>query len=59
MVVYKPLFTDAELGENFAEDIVVGDFAGDCSQMVDDLADLLAQQVGREALLKCRESSLQ
>lgn len=42
MAVYKPLFADAEFREYLAENIVVGDFAGDGTQVVDDLADVFA-----------------
>ena len=36
------LFTDAEFREYLAENIVVGDFACDGAQVVDDLADVFA-----------------
>lgn len=42
MAVYKPSFTDAEFREYLAENIVVGDFACDGAQVVDDLADVFA-----------------
>lgn len=42
MAVYKPLLTDAEFREYLAENIVVGDFACDGAQVVDDLADVFA-----------------
>lgn len=42
MAVYKPLFTDAEFREYLDENIVVGDFACDGAQVVDDLADVFA-----------------
>jgi len=42
MAVYKPLFADAEFREYLAENIVVGDFACDGAQVVDDLADVFA-----------------
>jgi len=42
MVVYKPSFTDAEFREYLDENIVVGDFACDGAQVVDDLADVFA-----------------
>lgn len=41
-VVYKPSFTDAEFREYLDENIVVGDFACDGAQVVDDLADVFA-----------------
>ena len=40
--VYKPSFADAEFREYLAENIVVGDFACDGAQVVDDLADVFA-----------------
>lgn len=42
MAVYKPSFTDAEFREYLDENIVVGDFACDGAQVVDDLADVFA-----------------
>lgn len=42
MAVYKPSFADAEFREYLAENIVVGDFACDGAQVVDDLADVFA-----------------
>ena len=36
------LFSDAEFREYLAENIVVGDFACDGAQVVDDLADIFA-----------------
>ena len=42
MAVYKPSFPDAEFREYLAENIVVGDFACDGAQVVDDLADVFA-----------------
>lgn len=41
-VVYKPLLADAEFREYLDENIVVGDFACDGAQVVDDLADVFA-----------------
>ena len=40
--VSKPSFSDAEFREYLAENIVVGDFACDGAQVVDDLADVFA-----------------
>lgn len=40
--VYKPSFADAEFREYLDENIVVGDFACDGAQVVDDLADVFA-----------------
>lgn len=42
MAVYKPSFADAEFREYLDENIVVGDFACDGAQVVDDLADVFA-----------------
>lgn len=42
MAVYKPSFAYAEFREYLAENIVVGDFACDGAQVVDDLADVFA-----------------
>ena len=42
MAVYKPLFANTEFREYLAENIVVGDFACDGAQVVDDLADVFA-----------------
>lgn len=49
MAVYKPSFPDAELREDVAEDLVRGDLSGDGAQVVEDVAELLAQQVGGAA----------
>lgn len=43
------LFSDAELREDVAEDLVRGDLSGDGAQVVEDVAELLAQQVGGAA----------
>ena len=40
--IYKPSFADAEFREYLDENIVVGDFACDGAQVVDDLADVFA-----------------
>lgn len=42
MAVSKLSFADAEFREYLAENIVVGDFACDGAQVVDDLADVFA-----------------
>lgn len=42
MAAYKPSLSDAEFREYLAENIVVGDFACDGAQVVDDLADVFA-----------------
>ena len=43
------LLSDAELREDVAEDLVRGDLSGDGAQVVEDVAELLAQQVGGAA----------
>ena len=48
MVVYKPLFADAEILENIPEDFVGGDFADDGAEVVEGFADVLGDEVGRE-----------
>ena len=47
MVVYKPSFADAEFREDLTENLVIGDCAGDGADVVNDLPDILAQQIGR------------
>lgn len=42
MAAYKPSLADAEFREYLDENIVVGDFACDGAQVVDDLADVFA-----------------
>lgn len=42
MAISKPSLSDAEFREYLAENIVVGDFACDGAQVVDDLADVFA-----------------
>lgn len=42
MAVSKPSLADAEFREYLDENIVVGDFACDGAQVVDDLADVFA-----------------
>ena len=46
-VVYKPSFADAEFREDLTENLVIGDCAGDGADVVNDLPDILAQQIGR------------
>lgn len=50
--VSKPSFADAELGEDVGEDVVGGDLAGDGAQVVEDLAELFAEQVGGETCVE-------
>ncbi len=45
------LLAHAEVGEDFAEDVVGGDFAGDFAEVVDCFADVLAHEVAADALL--------
>lgn len=49
MAVYKPSFPDAELREDVSEDLVRGDLSSDGAQVVEDVVELLAQQVGGAA----------
>lgn len=46
------LFADAELGEDVVEDFVGGDLAGDGAKVVEDLAEVFAQQVGGKAFVE-------
>ena len=41
----EPLLSDAEAGEDVAEDVVGGDFAGDFAQIVHGFAYVLADEV--------------
>ena len=41
------LLADAELGEDGLEDVGGGDFAGDLAEVVEDAADVLAEEVRR------------
>jgi hypothetical protein len=55
-----PSFSDAELPENFTEDLVGGDFAGDGAEVVEGFAEVLGEEVGGEgceALLDAGEGS--
>ena len=42
-MLYVLLFPDAEFGEDGLEDVVGGDVAGDFSEVVEGLANVLAQ----------------
>ena len=42
---YKGLFAYAEVGKDGVEDVVGGDFASDLAKVVDNAADVLAQQI--------------
>lgn len=46
------LFADAEVAEDVAKDLVSGDIAGDGGEVVDALADVLAQEIARYAVLE-------
>jgi len=46
MAVYKPSFAYAELREDFAEDFVSADFAGDAAEGAECFAKVLREQVG-------------
>lgn len=48
-LIINYLFPDAELREDVAEDLVRGYLSSDGAQMVEDVAELLAQQVGGAA----------
>lgn len=52
------LFSDAKLGEDGAEDFVGRDLAGDFAQVVHALADILSEEVAREAGLQAVEGAL-
>lgn len=54
MAVSKPSLADAELGEDSVEDFVGRYAAGDGAEVVEDLADVFAQQVGREVVGESR-----
>ena len=51
-VVSKILFADAEVGEDFTEDVVGGDFAGDFAEPVEALANVLVQQVAAQTAVQ-------
>ena len=46
------LFPDAEVGEDVAEDFIGADFAGDGAEVIEGLAEVLGNQIGRDAVLK-------
>ena len=46
------LFADAEVGEDFTEDVVGGDFTGDGAEPVEALADVLTEEVATQAVVK-------
>ena len=55
ITIYLPtqnLLSDAEVGEDFCEDGIGGDFAGDFAEPVEAFADVLVEEVAGEAALK-------
>lgn len=61
IVVYRLLFADAEFRKDVLEDFVGGDgtTGGDGAEVVDDLADIFAQQVGGKVVAETFESSVE
>ena len=47
------LLSDAEFGEDGVEDVVGGDFAGYLAEVVEYLADILADKVRRDIVVEC------
>ena len=45
-------FSDAEVLEDIAQDVIGGDIAGDGGEVVDALADVLTQEIARYAVLE-------
>ena len=56
-MIIKYLLADAEFGEDGAEDFVGRDLAGDFAQIVHALADVLGEEVAREAGLQAVEGA--
>lgn len=56
-MIINYLFTDAEFGEDGAEDFVGRDLAGDFAQVVHALANVLGEKVAREAGLQAIEGA--
>lgn len=57
---FLPLLSDAEMGEDVAEDFVGGDLvAGDVGQMVEGLSQVLGYEVAGEILPKCCRYTLE
>ena len=52
------LLADAEVGEDFAQDVVGGDFAGDLAQIVHALANVLAHKVAAQTRAKSVDAAL-
>ena len=50
--MFSILFAHAEVGEDFTEDGVGGDFAGDFTQPVEAFADVLVEQIAGQAVVK-------
>ena len=57
-MLYALLFPDAEVGEDVAEDVVGGDAAGDFGEGGDGGADILGQELLRDARLQGAECRL-
>ena len=53
---YANLLADAEFGEDGVEDVVGGDVAGDLAQVVEGLADVLAEKIRWQVVVHCRDS---
>ena len=51
------LFADAEVGEDFAEDVVGADFACDFAEVVHTFADVLAYEVAAEAAVEAVDAA--
>ena len=50
------LLPDAEFGEDGLEDVVGGDVAGDLAEVVEGLADVLAEKIRWQVVVHCRDS---
>ena len=48
---FPALLSDAEAGEDVAEDVVGGDFAGDFAEVVHCFANVLAHEVAADAVV--------
>ena len=53
----KGLFADAEVGEDFAEDVVGADFTCDFAEVVHTFADVLAYEVAAEAAVEAVDAA--
>ena len=52
------LFSNTEVGEDFAQDVVGGDFTGDLAQVVHALAYVLAHEVAAQAVAQALDAAL-